>query len=341
MSSTRSLWASVAMAGVLATGPAGAQEAPVDKATRCAALEADPFADIKDVVKAGCTPSPAQISKLLENPVSNFVSIPLQYDYVTVAGGPLGDTKVVQRLQVTPTFPLPLGSDWNLINRVVFALQSVPFNEELGGCVGMAPSELLSCPTLPEVLHDPFDRTTGFGDMVYAGVAAPKTSRKIASTGAVLVWGAGLTSIVPTASEKVLGSGKFSLGPTGVVAYLGKTWQAAVFPQHWWSVAGDGDRSEVNLTSIQYFLFYTPPGLDPNAAWRIGMSPIASVDWTSHGDRLTLPIGLGVGRMLTLGGLPLDVHGEVDYSVVRPDGRPGSRWDFRVDITAVIPTFVF
>lgn len=59
------------------------------------------------------------------------------------------------------------------------------------------------------------------------------------------------------------------------------------------------------------------------------------------GDKVTLPLGLGAGRMVSIGGLPVNIHGEVDYSVIRPGDKPGSRWNGRIYITAVIPTFVF
>jgi hypothetical protein len=318
-----------------------AQETAPTEPAHCAALEEDLFIDLKEVVKAGCTPSPAQLSKLLENPVANFVAIPLQYDYITIEGPPLSDTKAAHRLQITPTFPIALGSSWNLINRVVLPALSVPFNRDFGDCFGMAAGEIFSCPSLPGALQDPYDRTSGFGDMVYVGAIAPKKSIKIESTGGVFVWGVGVTAMFPTASEKVLGTGKYSVGPTGVVAYLGPKWTAAVFPQHWWSVAGDDSRSDVNFTNIQYFVFYAPPGWDPDAAWRIGMSPNISINWESKGDKVTLPIGLGAGRMVAIGKLPLSIQCEIDYSVMHPDDRPGSRWNFRIYITAVIPTFLF
>jgi len=318
-----------------------AQETPSKKPEHCAALEQDLFIDLKVVVKAGCTPSPAQISKLLDNPVGNFVAIPFQYDYITVKGPPISDSKAVHRLQITPTFPISLGSDWNLINRVVFPFLSVPFNKGFGDCIGMAASEILSCPGLPGALQDPYDPTRGFGDMVYVGVAAPKETIKIRSTGGVFLWGVGATAMFPTASEDVLGTGKYNLGPTGVVGYLGREWTGAIFPQHWWSVGGDSNRANVNLTNVQYFIFYAPPGWDPDAAWRIGMSPNITINWAAKGDKVTLPIGLGAGRMFEIGKLPVNVHGEVEYSVIHPDDKPGSRWDVRLYITAVIPTFIF
>jgi hypothetical protein len=56
---------------------------------------------------------------------------------------------------------------------------------------------------------------------------------------------------------------------------------------------------------------------------------------------MTFPIGLGLGRMISIGQLPVHVHFEVDYSVVHPGDGPGSRWDVRVYFVPVIPTFVF
>jgi hypothetical protein len=337
----RWLIAAAAVALTLAGARGYAQEAPPTKPPQCVALEQDLFIDLKEVVKAGCTPSSAQIAKLLENPVANFVSIPLQYDYITVTGPRIGDSKVIQRLQVTPTFPISLGSNWSLINRPVFPFSGVPFNKGFGDCIGTATNEILSCPSFPAAVQDPFQRTSGFGDLAYVGVVAPKTSIKIESTGGAFIWGAGATAMFPTASEAVLGTGKYSLGPTGVVGYLGREWTAAIFPQHWWSIGGDGSRSDVNLTNIQYFIEYAPPGWNPDAAWRIGMSPNVSVNWAARGDKVTLPIGLGAGRMVNIGTLPVNIHGEVDYSVMHADDKPGSRWDVRIYITAVIPTFVF
>ena len=309
------------------------------KAVDCAALQQDLFIDLKEVVKAGCTPSEAQIAKLMDNPVGNFVAVPLQYDYIQFEG-PRTDTKVVHRLQIMPTFPINLGSDWNLINRVVFPFISAPVNKGFGNYFGMAPASILSDPSFPGVLSDPYDRTTGFSDLTYMGLVAPKKPIKIESTGGAIIWGVGATSMFPTASEDVLGTGKYSLGPSAVVGYLGKEWIFGIFPQHWWSVGGDSNRAEVNLTNIQYFLYYAPPW-DPKAQWRIGMMPTISIDWNAKGDKLTLPVGLGIERMFEIAQLPVFIQVGVEYSVIHPEDRIGSRWAFRLNLIPVIPTFLF
>jgi len=316
--------------------PAPDQKKPAD----CAALEQDLFIDLKEVVKAGCTPSQAQIARLLDNPVANFVAIPLQYDYVQVKVPQTGHTEALHKLQITPTFPFSLGSDWSLINRVVLPFISAPINKGLGDYIGFAPGSILNDPSFPSILADPYNRTNGFGDIAYVGLAAPKKPIKVESTGAAVIWGVGATSMFPTASENVLGTGKYSLGPSAVVAYLGPKWLFGVFPQHWWSVGGDSRRADVSLTNIQYFLYYAPPW-DPKAQWRIGMSPNISIDWKARGDKVTLPIGLGIGRMVEIGKLPVNVTVEVNYSVIHPDDKAGSRWDFRFYFTPVIPTFLF
>jgi hypothetical protein len=311
------------------------QKKPVD----CAALQQDLFIDLKEVVKAGCTPSEAQIAKLMDNPVGNFVAVPFQYDYIQLEG-PRTDTKVVHKLQIMPTFPISLGSDWNLINRVVFPFLSVPVNKGFGNYIGMAPGSIVSDPSFPGVLADPFERTNGFSDLVYVGLAAPKKPIKIESTGGAVIWGVGPTSMFPTASEDVLGTGKYSLGPAAVVGYLGREWIFGIFPQHWWSVGGDSKRADVSLTNSQYFLYYAPPW-DPKAQWRIGMSPIISINWKAKGDKVTLPIGLGIERMFEIGQFPVFIQLEAEYSVIHPEDRVGSRWDFRLNIIPVIPTFLF
>jgi hypothetical protein len=323
----------LAQAGTLAPD----QKKPAD----CAALEQDLFIDLKMVVKAGCTPSPAQIARLLDNPVGNFVAIPFQYDYILFKGPKTEGTQFMHRLQLTPTFPLSIGRDWNLINRVVFPFLSAPLNKGFGDCLGSAPGPLITqCPNLPGLLSNPFERTNGFGDITYVALLSPKNVIKTASGGAV-IWGVGATSMFPTATEEVLGTGKYSLGPAAAFGYLGPEWIVGAFPQHWWSIAGDDKRADVSLTNIQYFLYWAPPGGDPNAQWRIGMSPNISINWKALGDKVTVPVGLGIGRMFEIAKLPVRVEIEADYSVIRPGDKVGSRWDFRVYFVPVIPTFLF
>jgi hypothetical protein len=317
-----------------------AQESPAPTPVDCAALQQDLFADLKEVYKAGCMPSQAQLARLLDNPVGNFAAFPIQYDAVQLQGARIDRTETLHRLQIISMFPLSLAKEWNLINRLVVPALSVPINEGFGDCIGYGPGWISDCPSFPDALADPFKPTRGLGDMVYVGLASPKEVLRVESTGGAVIWGVGATTMFPTASDEVLGTGKYGLGPSGVLGYLGKKWELGLFAQHWWSVAGDDARADVSLTNLQYFLYYVLPW-NEEAQWRIGMSPNISYNWQAPGDKLVLPVGLGIARMFEIGDLPVNLSLEVDYSAIHPDDSPSSRWNFRVYVTPVIPTFIF
>jgi hypothetical protein len=56
---------------------------------------------------------------------------------------------------------------------------------------------------------------------------------------------------------------------------------------------------------------------------------------------VTLPVGLGVNWMTTLGTLPVHLGIEGYYSVIHPEDAASSRWSVRFMFTPVIPTFLF
>ncbi len=58
-----------------AVAQAGTPAPDQKKGVDCAVMEQDLFIDLKEVVKAGCTPSEAQIAKLMDNPVGNFAAV--------------------------------------------------------------------------------------------------------------------------------------------------------------------------------------------------------------------------------------------------------------------------
>lgn len=68
------------------------------------------------------------------------------------------------------------------------------------------------------------------------------------SSDGALTWGVGPSVTLPSASNpEVLGSGKVSLGPSGVFFLgLGK-WAVGAVASNSWSVAGNGDREDVNF----------------------------------------------------------------------------------------------
>ena len=166
---------------------------------------------------------------------------------------------------------------------------------------------------------------TGLGDIQLLALAGP-------NRGSGAVWGAGATFRFPTASNDRLGQGKWQAGPAAMWFWLGKPWVGGILAQHWWSFAGDDDRRSVSQTDIQYTIRRSFPG-----GWSLGMGPTLSIDWNADsGNRVTLPIGLGVTKTVRIGRFPVKLRFEPQYSIVRPDDF-GVVWNFRIQITPVIP----
>jgi hypothetical protein len=148
-----------------------------------------------------------------------------------------------------------------------------------------------------------------------------------------VIWGVGPTFIFPTASDRELGQGKYQAGPAAVGLYMGKEWVFGVLAQQWWSFAGDnGSRPGTSQSNIQYFIQYL---FGEN--WQIGMAPNILIDWKAdQGQRFTVPVGLGIGKMVKIGPLPVKFTLEGDYMAVNPDDF-GQRYGVRFQIIPVLP----
>jgi len=178
---------------------------------------------------------------------------------------------------------------------------------------------------------DPFGRTTGFGDLAFVSFLGPEHPPEVA--GGHLIMGVGPTFIFPTASESILGQNKWQAGPAAGVGFISEHWRLGVFPQQWWSFAGESDQPTVSQMNLQYFLYYAP-----TPDWEIGVAPNMYVDWKAPaGNQVTLPVGLGINHIFTIGQLPISVGIEVDYPVIHPDSWPGTRWDFRIYVMPLAP----
>ena len=96
----------------------------------------------------------------------------------------------------------------------------------------------------------------------------------------------------------------------------GMPWIFGTVVQQWWDFAGDSDRNHVNLTNIQYVVFYSL-----TAETNIGLgSPNITVNWDADSDnQWTAPVGLGWNTTTKIGKLPVKIGFEVSYAVISPD----------------------
>jgi hypothetical protein len=257
----------------------------------------------------------AEIARQVHSPISPLWQLTFDNDIVGMDGGGLRDAAPAYTGSFEPTLPVPLSAlglgrfEWAAKLRVASRL-TLPLIETLpvpGGGGGDA-------------------RRTGIGDIQLGSVLVPNQNYGFA-------FGLGPNFIFPSASDAALGQGKWQAGPAAVVGYTGRTWTAYALAQQWWSFAGDRSRHSTNQLNLQYVLVRNLP-----ERWQIGMQPTAAVDWTaSPSNAVAFPVGLGLGRTLRLGGIPVQLWLEADYYAVHPDDLTGPRWDVELQITPVVP----
>ena len=250
-------------------------------------------------------------------------------------------------------FPKSLNKNWNLINRVVWNVPSMPLDQDkiddLDYPMGEGPGATLPPSGSPKPPISLFSgRTTGFGDMYYVGLFSPKKPIDLegggkfkkgikTKIGGNFLWGAGFDLGFPTATEDILGTGKWMAGPSALGVYLGPKWKLGSLVQQYWDFAGDDDRDDVSLMNLQYFYMYS---LDSTTS--IGAAPNLIVNWEqSSGNKTTLPVGLGINKTINIGKVPVRFGAEAYYSVVQPDDVPGTKWNFRFYMIPAAPSALF
>ena len=246
-----------------------------------------------------------EVSRQLENPLTSLWSLTFQNNYSLSNGDAVSGTQDANTFLFQPAMPIPLGDDLIFIARPVLPL--------------------VYGPELDPTSSDGVGRThTGLGDIQVMSMIGPSRI-----TGGI--WGVGMTTKFPTASDDALGQGKYQAGPAAMYFHMGEQWTLGALVQHWNSFAGDDDRRSTSETNIQYVARYKLPG-----AMSIGLGPTVKIDWNADSDnRLTLPIGLGLTKTIKVGGVPIKLRIEPQYSIIQPDDY-GEEWNIRIQITPVI-----
>jgi hypothetical protein len=239
----------------------------------------------------------SEIAKQAQNPIANLVSVPFENDFNPQTGLNKDDSYV---LQMKPVVPFRLSNDWTLITRTIIPVIQVP---------DLAPGAR---------------GTAGLGDVQESLFLSP------AKAGPV-IWGAGPVISFPTATQNTLGTKKLSVGPTVVVLRTQGHWLFGSLVQNLFSVAGPSARKDVNQMLMQPFVNY-----NLRHGWYLTSSPIITANWEVKPDqRWTVPVGGGVGRIIHLGKLPVNVYTQFFRNVERPDGT--THWSARFQMQFLFP----
>lgn len=219
----------------------------------------------KDVTVAG-EDDASSLAKKMRNPVSSLARIYFENNLDFALGANREGYRYTMNLE--PLIPFALNRDWNLISRT-----RIPLIQQDGVVESM--------------------QQTGVGDILQSFFLSPSKTEPV-------FWGAGTTLLIPTATDRRLGSGKFGLGPALVVGKQHRAWTYGVLARHIWSVAGHKDREDVRSTYIQPFVAYTT-----RSAWTFALDTESTYDWMA--ERWSVPIHVEVAKVVKFARHPVSV----------------------------------
>ena len=239
----------------------------------------------------------AELAKQLNNPIASLISVPLQINYDQDMGA--GNQGHRYLLNIQPVIPSTLNDDWNQITRTI----------------------------LPEISQDdivPASGQSGIGDLTESLFFSPK-----ALTAGGWTWGAGPVFLLPSASDDLLGGGKWGIGPTAVALKQDNGWTYGALANHVWSVAGDDDRNDISSTFLQPFLAYTT-----RRHTTFTVNTESTYNWQE--EQWSVPINLMVTQLFKVGDQPMSLQLGARYWADSPETGPEG-WGVRLTYTLVFP----
>jgi hypothetical protein len=249
-------------------------------------------------------PSADELAAKLSNPANPVMKLGNNFDYSIFDG------------------ELPGANDQSSF-RYLF-LTVFPFKLDSG-------NSLLVRPGIPVVFQQPVpagpgtfdDIGTDIGDTAYDVIYSGTTK-----TGTI--WGYGLVGSIPTASDDRLGTDLWGLGPEVLLGKAGKWGAFGGLLAHQWDVGGSGS-GKINTTTLNYFYGY---GI--GNGWQLSAAPTISYNHeAASGNRLTLPLGIGIAKTMLIGDRPWTFQLQYWNNIERPDTF-GAEHTFRFAVLPVV-----
>ncbi len=242
----------------------------------------------------------AELAQELTNPVAELMTIPIQMTYDSDIG--VNDDGWRLQTNLQPVIPFNLNADWNLITRTILP---ITHQDEIVPGTGSQ---------------------FGLGDLSLSLFFSPDDP----SPGG-FIWGIGPILMLPTATDDLLGTEKWSAGPALVALTIRGPWTIGMLANHNWSYAGNSDRQDINVTFLQPFVAFTTPG-----AYTIAFQLESTYDWES--ENWSVPITGSIAKIVRLGKMPVSLQAGVGYWADSPETGPEG-FRFRLQANFVLPKF--
>jgi len=233
-----------------------------------------------------------KVAAELANPLAPVTTLSASFRS-EFGNGPNDDTNYTLRLQ--PSFFKPLQGNSAALLRTVLPLRSLSWPENV----------------------------TGVGDLTLVPYYVPDVTKS-------LFVGYGAALGIPTASNDLLGSGKWTAGPAIIVAKTGQPVTWGGLAQQVWSVAGSSDRANVSVTTVQPFITYLLGG-----GWSTTVTSETSYNWEAQaGQQWTVPLLASASKVVDFGGQYVNFGVAYVRYVEKPTYAPD--WELRFSVTYVV-----
>ncbi|KGQ20559.1 hypothetical protein LF41_1096 [Lysobacter dokdonensis DS-58] len=236
-----------------------------------------------------------ELAKKLSNPVSDLISVPFQFNH----DDGYADRGSRTYVNVQPVVPMSISEHWNMISRTILP---VVYQDHVPPGSGSA---------------------FGLGDTTQSLFFTPKEPT---SSGWII--GVGPAFLLPTATDDVLGTEKWGIGPTAVLLKQDRGWSYGALVNHIWSVAGADERQDISSTFLQPFL---AKGIGKGRTLSFNFE--STYDW-KH-DQWTVPFNAGYSQVMKAGSQMLSWQFGVRYFFETPEGGPD--WGVRATLTLMYP----
>jgi hypothetical protein len=283
--------------------------------------------------------SDEDVAKKLNNPVANLISVPFQSNW-DFRGG-LMHNGTQYKLNFQPVIPIGLGDHWTLILRTIIPYidQRDELETPLPAFPGVPDSLLDGVPkgqrnaaisTAEKEYYDiergrPVDvHQDGLGDTLQSFFFSPTAGGPFGT-----IIGAGPAFSYPTATDDVLGTQKWSAGPTLVMLKQTGGWTYGMLSNQIWSFAGNDKTAYVDASFLQPFINYTT-----KASTTFGVDAESTYDWRA--GQWTVPLNFTIGQVVRIGKIPVSFTVGGRYYADGPAGAPD--WGVRFVVTPVFPT---
>ncbi|HEX5038367.1 MAG TPA: neuromedin U [bacterium] len=236
------------------------------------------------------------LAELDENPVAKLIRLQIE-DNVQFGFGP--DNGTLNFLRIEPTVAFNLSKRLSLVTRAIFP-----------------------------IVHQPFPQPAdGVGEIGLQLFLAPRKKSN-------LFWGFGPAFVFPSATKEILGTEKWSAGPSAVLGYRAGRWVFGTIVNQLWSYAGADDRKDVNAMTLRPFVYF-----NFSHGWFLVSSPSIVASWNADdANHLWLiPVGGGVGKLFKLGSkgkgikTSIEAYDHVKAPAIGPD------WQLRFQLTFLFP----